>query len=200
MSNPIRLAYNGNEYSVQVSSFAVKHFKYFDTYEDAFEYIRTSPNKCIDMTRAERQSVPVSWNTNPYLSDRPAVSGERARNQGNHRSSNDVPAKSRLMVVLHFWAGICLYVAAKASGLLQLVFGSPAGLNPGLAVTYSVFYASVSIAILGGGYWVSKHIVNSVERLDLKKQTKVSLKIALVVIYPAFVFVGGYIAVAILVK
>lgn len=105
----------------------------------------------------------------------------------NHVQVSDKP--SGWWMLYHFWAGICAKVYVDISGLSKFIVGPSSGSDPASASSYAMFYALVAVGAVGLGYFLSKSLVDFIDKSAMPRKGRAALK---------SIFPFGYFMVAVL--
>lgn len=95
----------------------------------------------------------------------------------NQLQEKDKP--SRWWMLFHIWGGVCLKTYADISGLSQLLLGSSKGSDPSAASIYAGTAALIAVGTVALGYFLSKFLVNAIDRGGLPSKGKFIVKIIL---------------------
>lgn len=90
---------------------------------------------------------------------------------------------SRWWVLYHIWGGICLKTYADVSGLSKSVLGAPVGSDPASASSYAGSAAMVSVGAVVLGYFLSKSLIDLINRGAIPNKGKIALKFVFPIIY-----------------
>lgn len=99
--------------------------------------------------------------------------------------NNKETVPSRWWIIYHCWAGICVNLYLKASGLLEFVMGNQMNLSHSSASSYANSYALLKVGVIAIGYFSSKTIIKIIDSRTISNQTKRIFKFILPIIYLA---------------
>jgi hypothetical protein len=90
---------------------------------------------------------------------------------------------SRWWMLYHLWCGICVKVFADISGLSKFILGVTSGSDHASASSYAGTATMVAIGAVALGYFLSKSLVNVIDRSVVSKKVRIVFKSILPVIY-----------------
>ena len=70
--------------------------------------------------------------------------------------NNKETVPSRWWIIYHCWAGICVNLYLKASGLLEFVMGNHINLSHSSASSYANSYALLKVGAIAIGYFINR--------------------------------------------
>jgi len=98
-------------------------------------------------------------------------------------SKQESEKPSRWWMLYHFWGGICAKIYVDVSGLSKFILGAPSGSDPASASSYASSTVMVAVGAVALGYFLSKSLINVIDRSSLPRKGIIAIKSILPVIY-----------------
>lgn len=90
---------------------------------------------------------------------------------------------SRWWMLYHFWAGMCAKFYVDVSGLSKFILGSPGGSDPAFVLSYAGSATTIALGAIALGYFLSKSLINVIDRSAMPRKGRIVLKSLLPVGY-----------------
>lgn len=100
-------------------------------------------------------------------------------------SDNTTSKPSKLWFLYHSWGGICLWLYMEVSGLSNYALPTPSGSSHASASSFAGKYALLNIGMIALGYFLSKVIIDAIDRRPTSNKLKKTSKAILPIIYLA---------------